>query len=71
MGPFPCSVGAIRHSCITLMPRTIAIGDIHSCAVALAKLIEAAAPHPDDTVVPLGDYVDRGIESSTRGTDPE
>ena len=45
------------------MPRTIAIGDIHGCAIALAKLIEAVAPQPDDTVVPLGDYVDRGIDS--------
>ena len=45
------------------MPRTIAIGDIHGCAIALAKLIEAIAPQPDDTVVPLGDYVDRGIDS--------
>ena len=45
------------------MPRTIAIGDIHGCAIALAKLIEAVAPEPDDTVVPLGDYVDRGIDS--------
>ncbi|MCY2986999.1 MAG: metallophosphoesterase [Planctomycetota bacterium] len=45
------------------MPRTIAIGDIHGCAIALAKLIEAVAPQPDDTIVPLGDYVDRGIDS--------
>jgi Calcineurin-like phosphoesterase len=45
------------------MPRTIAIGDIHGCAIALAKLIEVVAPQPDDTVVPLGDYVDRGIDS--------
>jgi predicted MPP superfamily phosphohydrolase len=45
------------------MPRTIAIGDIHGCAIALAKLIEIIAPQPDDTLVPLGDYVDRGIDS--------
>jgi serine/threonine protein phosphatase 1 len=45
------------------MPRTIAIGDIHGCAIALAKLIEAVAPRPEDIVVPLGDYVDRGIDS--------
>jgi serine/threonine protein phosphatase 1 len=43
--------------------RTIAIGDIHGCAAALAKLIEAVAPHPDDTIVTLGDYVDRGPDS--------
>lgn len=43
--------------------RTIAIGDIHGCATALAKLIEAVAPQPDDTIVTLGDYVDRGPRS--------
>lgn len=45
------------------MPRTIAIGDIHGCAIALAKLIETIEPRLGDTVVPLGDYVDRGIDS--------
>jgi serine/threonine protein phosphatase 1 len=45
------------------MPRTIAIGDIHGCALALRKLLEVVAPQPDDTLVPLGDYVDRGIDS--------
>ena len=38
------------------MPRTIAVGDIHGCAAALATLLEVVAPEPDDTVVPLGDY---------------
>jgi serine/threonine protein phosphatase 1 len=45
------------------MPRTIAIGDIHGCSIALAELLKTIAPQPDDTVVPLGDYVDRGIDS--------
>ena len=45
------------------MPRTIAIGDIHGCSTALAKLIELIAPQPDDVLVPLGDFVDRGIDS--------
>jgi len=45
------------------MPRTIAIGDIHGCSTALAKLIERIAPQPDDVLVPLGDFVDRGIDS--------
>jgi hypothetical protein len=31
--------------------------------IALAKLIEIITPQPDDTVVPLGDYVDRGIDN--------
>jgi serine/threonine protein phosphatase 1 len=43
--------------------RTIAIGDIHGCAVALQTLIEAIQPQPADTVIPLGDYIDRGPDS--------
>ena len=43
--------------------RTIAIGDIHGCASALATLIEAIKPTSGDTIVPLGDYVDRGPDS--------
>ncbi len=43
--------------------RVIAIGDIHGCAAALRKLIEAIDPQPEDTLVPLGDCVDRGPES--------
>ncbi|MEN6450353.1 MAG: metallophosphoesterase [Thermoguttaceae bacterium] len=42
------------------MPRTIAIGDIHGCLAALESLLAAVAPRPDDTLVLLGDYVDRG-----------
>ena len=40
------------------MPRTIAIGDIHGCSIALTALIDAIVPQSDDTVVTLGDYVD-------------
>jgi serine/threonine protein phosphatase 1 len=43
--------------------RTIAIGDIHGCSAALSAIIEAIGPTPDDTLVPLGDYVDRGPDS--------
>ena len=43
--------------------RVIAIGDIHGCAAALRKLIEVIDPQPEDTLVPLGDCVDRGPES--------
>jgi serine/threonine protein phosphatase 1 len=45
--------------------RTIAIGDIHGCDAALAALVTAIAPQPDDTLVVLGDFVDRG--PNTRG----
>lgn len=43
--------------------RTIAIGDIHGCAKALAALIAVIDPTEHDVIVPLGDYVDRGPES--------
>ena len=43
--------------------RTIAIGDIHGCSDALAALIDAIGPGPEDTVVTLGDHVDRGPDS--------
>ena len=47
-------------------PRTIAIGDIHGCTPALCALLKAVAPAAEDTVVVLGDMVDRGPDS--RGT---
>ncbi len=43
--------------------RTIAIGDIHGCQAALAAVVAAIGPGPDDTVVTLGDYIDRGPHS--------
>jgi serine/threonine protein phosphatase 1 len=51
---------------LTTTPRTIAIGDIHGCLAALETLLAAVEPRPDDTLVLLGDYVDRG--PNTRGT---
>jgi serine/threonine protein phosphatase 1 len=45
------------------MPRTIAIADIHGCSNALAALLNAIDPKPDDTIVTLGDYVNRGLDS--------
>jgi serine/threonine protein phosphatase 1 len=43
--------------------RTIAIGDIHGCSAALRALVAAIEPKADDTLIPLGDYVDRGPDS--------
>jgi serine/threonine protein phosphatase 1 len=43
--------------------RLIAIGDIHGCRTALEKLLEAIDPTGDDTIVTLGDYIDRGPDS--------
>ena len=41
-----------------------AIGDLHGCPNELEVLLEAIAPGRDDTVVFLGDYVDRGPDSA-------
>ncbi len=46
--------------------RTIAIGDIHGCLAALEALLAAIRPQPEDTIITLGDYVDRGPDC--RGT---
>ncbi len=43
--------------------RTIAIGDIHGCRASLEALVEYAEFTEGDTVVTLGDYVDRGPDS--------
>ncbi|MCA9234696.1 MAG: serine/threonine protein phosphatase [Planctomycetales bacterium] len=43
--------------------RTIAIGDIHGCATALAAMLEMFRPQAADTVVTLGDVIDRGPDS--------
>lgn len=43
--------------------RVIAIGDIHGCPAALRALIEVIQPTPEDTLIPLGDCIDRGPDS--------
>lgn len=45
--------------------RTLAIGDVHGASAALDALLAAVRPTPDDLLVFLGDYVDRGPD--TRG----
>ena len=44
-------------------PRTFVIGDIHGCSMALDNLISSCDPKEADTLVFLGDYVDRGKQS--------
>ena len=46
------------------MSRTIAIGDIHGCAPALQRLLQELSPQTSDTIVGIGDYVDRGMDSN-------
>jgi serine/threonine protein phosphatase 1 len=45
------------------MSRTIVIGDIHGCGTALQALLDAIVLTSEDTLVTLGDYVDRGMET--------
>jgi len=40
--------------------RTIAVGDIHGCSLALATLLDWIRPQVGDQFVFLGDYIDRG-----------
>jgi serine/threonine protein phosphatase 1 len=43
--------------------RELAIGDIHGCARSLETLLKVVRPEKADTVVFLGDYIDRGPDS--------
>ena len=47
-----------------LMRKTFVFGDIHGCYRALLALLAKISPDPDrDTLVFLGDYIDRGPDS--------
>ncbi len=47
------------------MPRILAVGDIHGCLDKLEKLMGVIKWRPDeDTLIFIGDYVDRGPDSS-------
>jgi len=43
--------------------RLLCIGDVHGCALELDRLLAAVDPRPEDRLVFLGDYVDRGADS--------
>ncbi|MGH7879981.1 MAG: metallophosphoesterase family protein, partial [Candidatus Binataceae bacterium] len=43
--------------------RLFAIGDIHGCADELALMLKALEPASGDTIVFVGDYIDRGPDS--------
>lgn len=43
--------------------RKIVFGDIHGCSIALNVLLGVIDPQPDDTIITLGDYIDRGPNS--------
>ena len=48
---------------MTNSSRIIAIGDIHGCNTALATLVDGIEPENSDTIIMLGDAVDRGPDS--------
>jgi serine/threonine protein phosphatase 1 len=43
--------------------RVLAVGDIHGCSTALDTLLAAIKLTPEDLLITLGDYVDRGPDS--------
>lgn len=44
-------------------PRLLAVGDIHGCAATLDALMAVVQPRAQDTLVVLGDFVNRGPAS--------
>lgn len=44
--------------------RTLVIGDIHGCYAELLALLDKAGPASGDTIIAIGDIVDRGPESA-------
>jgi serine/threonine protein phosphatase 1 len=48
---------------VCILMRLLAIGDIHGCLTALETLLNEVRPGPQDRLVTLGDYVDRGPDS--------
>lgn len=46
------------------MPRTLVIGDVHGYLSVLENLVDFVSIKSDDTIVALGDYVDRGPDSA-------
>jgi serine/threonine protein phosphatase 1 len=45
------------------LPRHLAIGDIHGCIKSLTTLVDYVGLRPDDVLITLGDYVNRGPNS--------
>ncbi len=43
--------------------RTLAIGDIHGCLNSLRSIVQQANLSPEDRLILMGDYVDRGQDS--------
>lgn len=52
-----------KHATVLKPGRLLAIGDVHGCLKSLKALLKEVNPQSEDTVVMLGDYVDRGPDS--------
>ena len=60
------SLFGLKYREVSMANRVIAIGDIHGCSVAFRQLIDLIQPGNDDTIVTLGDYINRGPDWSWR-----
>ena len=45
--------------------RYLAIGDIHGCYRAFDRLLAVVQPQPEDIIITLGDYLNKGPDSKT------
>ena len=43
--------------------RYLAIGDIHGCSQAFNQLLKVVQPQPEDIIITLGDYLNKGTDS--------
>ncbi len=43
--------------------RYLAIGDIHGCSQAFNQLLTLVQPQPEDIIITLGDYINKGTDS--------
>lgn len=59
----PTIIYSIMKTSTNQTKRTLAIGDVHGCYDALVELEKFAGFNPSDTIITLGDYIDRGPKS--------
>jgi len=64
MGTGVSAGGAVPLPSPSFVPSTYAIGDLHGEVTLLRRLLAQVPLREDDTVVFLGDYVDRGEDSA-------
>ena len=57
----PASDNGAQSQPVLRSGRLLAIGDIHGCVKPLRALLDAISLQADDTLVILGDFINRGI----------